>query len=195
MEMTGRLNWSVSTSHVCFLFLFCSVWFFVLVLFCFYRAANIEMATLQPWMLSSIRIKPDNVDIDLLPNVLRGIFVVIGITWFLGESLMGSSRDASEWQLHYMPRVISTPSWRADPACHKEQNDHPSVCHGLMCGMIDAWTHVDFLSVLWSFHQSWTAGSRIHLYFQSAQCFCPFVDQSNLFNWEKSNATPCWFFF
>lgn len=93
------------------------------------------------------------------------------------------------------PRVISGLSRRAYAPCHEEQNDHPSACPGLMCGMIDAWAHVDFPSVLWSFHQSGTAGTRIHLYFQSARCFCPLADQSNLFNWENVELCRADFFF
>lgn len=146
---------------------------------------NTALAPLHPRTLSNIIIKPDPV-IDLLPDLLRGTFVASRITWFHRESLSGFlgmllSDSCTLW----WPRVISALSWRAYAVCHEEQNDHLSAYHGLMCGMIDAWPHVDFPSVLWSFHQSGTAGSRIHLYFQSAQCFCSFVNQSNLFNREN----------
>lgn len=71
----------------------------------------------------------------------------------------------------------------------KGEKDHTSPCHGLMCGMIDACTHVDFpphSSLFISLEQQGLGFICIsnHL----VECFCSFIHHIKLFSCEEWNS-------
>lgn len=92
--------------------------------------------------------------------------------------------------LFYQVSKYVPQEWRGG---HKA--DHTSACHGLMRGMIDAWTPVGFFfspsSELQSFHQCRTAGFRIRISNQPSVFVSP-SSPRNLLDQEKQNSAWPW---